>query len=256
MPTPSHEDKVRAVFGSRATIYTTSQPHADQEVLAWVVRLAKPEPGWRALDVATGTGHTAFALAPYVSSVVGIDLTPQMLAEAQALQARLGVTNVSFEVADVHRLPFGHADFDLVTCRRAGHHFSNIRLALSEMCRVLKPGGRLVIDDRSIPEDDEVDRIMNALDLLHDESHVREYRPSEWAAMLPEAGFRVESIEPFSRLRPISQLRRGVDGGNAAEIDRIMSGLTERHRAVMGVTERGGELHHLHFFVMIAAVKA
>jgi ubiquinone/menaquinone biosynthesis C-methylase UbiE len=253
--TPSQEDMVRAVFGARAAMYTTSQSHADREVLAWVVSCAKPNPRWKALDVATGTGHTAFALAPHVSHVVGTDLTPEMLAEAGMLRARNQVNNVVFGVADVHRLPFEAGRFDLVTSRRAPHHFSDIRKALGEMNRVLKPGGRLVIDDRSVPEDDEVDLLMNRLDVLHDASHVREYRPSTWRTMLEEAGFHVESIEPFSRLRPISHMKQGIAAASAAEIDRIMSGLTARQKSVLQVTPREGELEHLHFFVMIAAVK-
>ena len=252
---PSHQDKVRAVFGERAATYTASSSHTDPEVLAWVVERAKPEAHWRALDVATGTGHTAFALVPHVGHVTGVDLTPEMLAEARGLQARNGLRNVSFALADVHRLPFAAHTFDLVTARRAPHHFADIGRALAEMGRVLRPGGRLVIDDRSVPEDDEVDEIMNRLDVLHDASHVREYRPSEWRVLLAEADFRVESVEPFALLRPISALHRDALPADCAAIDRIMARLTERQRSLMGVTHRDGELHHLHFFVMIAAVK-
>jgi ubiquinone/menaquinone biosynthesis C-methylase UbiE len=253
---PSHHDKVRAVFGERAATYTTSASHTAPDVLARLVEMARPDPGWLALDVATGTGHTAFALAPHVRHVVGIDLTPEMLAEGRGLQARNGLDNVSFAMADAHRLPFAADTFDLVTARRAPHHFADIRRALAEMRRVMRPGGRLVIDDRSVPEDDEVDAIMNRLDTLHDASHVREYRPSRWRAMLGEAGFRIETLEPFALLRPVSALKRDAPPADCAAIDRIMVDLTERQRCLMGVTYRDGQLHHLHYFVMIAAVRA
>jgi ubiquinone/menaquinone biosynthesis C-methylase UbiE len=256
MSRPSHDDSVRAVFGERAATYTTSVSHTDPEVLARVVELARAEPDWLALDVATGTGHTAFAVAPHVRHVIGIDLTPQMLAQGLALQSRNGLRNVSFAVADAHRLPFASGAFDLVTARRAPHHFADVGRALAEMRRVLRPGGRLVIDDRSVPEDDEVDETMNRLDTLHDRSHVREYRPSEWRTMLADAGFGVETIEPFALLRPISALHRDAPPEDCAAIDRTMSELTERQRSVMGVSERDGQLWHLHFFVMIAAVTA
>jgi ubiquinone/menaquinone biosynthesis C-methylase UbiE len=145
----SNEDRVREIFGRRAATYTASAPHTDPEVLSWVVRRARPEAHSRALDIATGSGHTAFALAPYVSSVTGVDLTPEMLAEAEALKTRKGLSNVSFQIADAHEMPFAAQSFDLVVSRRAPHHFSDIGKALSEMFRVLRPGGRLVIDDRS-----------------------------------------------------------------------------------------------------------
>ncbi len=107
-----------------------------------------------------------------------------------------------------------------------------------------------------MPEDDEVDEIMNRLDTLHDRSHVRECRPSEWRTMLERAGFRVEIVEPYALMRSIGALHRDAPPADCAAIDRIMAGLTGRQRSVMGVTERDGELHHLHFFVMIAAVGA
>ncbi|MCZ7646344.1 MAG: methyltransferase domain-containing protein [Planctomycetota bacterium] len=253
--TRSPEDRARSIFGARAAHYATSASHTDPEVLAWLVQRVRPEPHWRVLDVATGAGHSAFALAPRVAHVTAVDLTSEMLAEARALQERNGLANVSFQLADVHRLPFADGGFDAVTSRRAPHHFSDLNLALKEMRRVLRPGGRLVIDDRSVPEDDEVDEIMNRLDVLHDASHVRQYRPSEWDARLRAAGFRIESVEPFARLRPLSQLTKGVEPERVAEIERILAGLDERQRAVMQVTIRDGELQHLHYFVMLAAVR-
>ncbi|MCZ7543583.1 MAG: class I SAM-dependent methyltransferase [Anaerolineae bacterium] len=98
--------KARAVFGARAAFYTTSACHADPEVLARVVALAGPQPSWAALDIATGTGHTALALAPHVRAVVATDITPEMLGEARALARARGVGNVRLCRADAHHLPF------------------------------------------------------------------------------------------------------------------------------------------------------
>ena len=164
--------------------------------------------------MATGTGHTAFAIAPHVRKVIASDLTPKMLEEAGALGLKLGVPNVELRVDDVHSLPDADGAFQLVTCRRAAHHFSQIDGALDEMRRVLVPGGRLVIDDRSIPEHDTVDPIMNALDRLHDGSHVREYRPGEWRTMLEGHGFRVDAVETYQRHRPLRALTHDVFGLN------------------------------------------
>ena len=57
------EEEAKRIFGERASRYTTSAAHTDPQVLARVVELAAPQPDWLVLDVATGTGHTAFALA-------------------------------------------------------------------------------------------------------------------------------------------------------------------------------------------------
>ncbi len=107
------------VFGPRAGFYASSPAHKDPGVLADVVRFCEPQPDWRALDVATGTGHTAFALAAHVASVAGVDITSEMLCEAKQLQKEAGVDNVRFLLADVHELPFEDASFDLAAARRA-----------------------------------------------------------------------------------------------------------------------------------------
>lgn len=257
----SIEDRARAVFSERADLYVTSPSHVDPQVLGWLVELAQPQPGWRVLDVATGTGHTAFAFAPYVAEIIGIDLTPRMLAEAEKLAAQSGVVNVRFVEADIHELPFDDEtfddeQFDLITCRRAAHHFSDIEEALAEMVRMLKPGGLLLIDDRSVPEDDFVDSIMNRLDWLHDESHVREYPPSEWRAMLEAAGCQVLTLDPYIRHRPLSSLTERVTPQNVAQIYSILGSLSSEQRQKLALEEMQGELWSNHWYVIIVAQKA
>lgn len=245
----------REVFGQRASFYTTSAAHTEKAVLDRVVALAQPHPVALVLDVGTGTGHTAFALAPHVKLVIATDITPEMLNEGRRLKDELGMQNVEFRMADAHELPFEDATFDIVTCRRAAHHFTDIARALREMKRVLKPDGRLVIDDRSVPEDDFVDATMNHLDLLHDPSHMREYRPSEWKTMLVEAGFEVEAIEPYTRHRPLSALTANAGSENAARIHAIIAVLDESQRAAMNVVEQDVEIYTNHWFVMAVGVK-
>lgn len=258
---PSIEDRARAVFSARADLYVSSASHVDPQVLGWLVEMAQPQPTWRVLDVATGTGHTAFAFAPYVAEIIGIDLTPRMLSEAEKLAVQQGVTNVRFVEADIHELPFDDetfddAQFDLVTCRRAAHHFSDIQEALAEMVRMLKPGGLLLLDDRSVPEDDFVDSIMNRLDWLHDESHVREYRPSQWQAMLEAAGCRVLTLATYVRHRPLSSLTERVSAQNVAQIRGILASLSPEQRQKLALVETDGELYSNHWYVILAAQKA
>ena len=253
MKTP--EQTAREIFGERAAMYTKSAAHTDPQVLAEVVRLAVPQADWSALDVATGTGHTAFALAPHVAHVVGTDLTPEMLAEGERLARERGVPNVRFCLADVHTLPFGDGAFHIVTCRRAAHHFSDIARALREMRRVLCTGGRLVIDERSVPEGDFVDERMNDLDRLHDESHVRQYRPSEWERLLSTSGFAVESLEPYIKHRPLTALTEGVSAANVRKIHAMLDSLSADQRRAFNLVEREDQLFLNHWYVMILAKK-
>jgi ubiquinone/menaquinone biosynthesis C-methylase UbiE len=246
---------VREIFGRRAAYYTASANHKDEAVLGRLVELAKPRPDGAVLDVATGTGHAAFALATRARYVAAVDVTPEMIAEGRKLQDERKAGNVLFGLADAHNLPFPGETFDIVNCRLAAHHFQDIGRALREMKRVLKTGGRLVINDRSVPEDAFAAETLNRLDVLHDRSHVREYRPSEWVRMLEDGAFAVEVLETYTRHRPLSSFTAKADPGDRDEIVRIVAGLTASQRAAMNVATMNCETYIDHWFVIAAAVK-
>ncbi len=193
-PGSETHQRVQAQFGAAARAYTTSAGHGDPAMLARVVELARPRPGDIALDIATGAGHTALALAPHVARVVAYDLTPQMLQETERNARARGLLNVETRQGAAEDLPFADANFEIVTVRQAPHHFADIRRAVREMARVVKPSGRLVVVDSTSPEDDELDRQYNHIEKLRDPSHVRNYRSSEWRAMMEEAGLRIENL--------------------------------------------------------------
>jgi len=245
----------RAVFGRRADFYTTSPTHTDRVTIDRLLAMAPigPQDTW--LDIGTGTGHTALALAEQVRCVIGSDLTPEMLNEAVGLTLESGVTNVSWHLADVHGLPYLDASFEGVTCRRAAHHFTDIDLALREILRVLPPGGWLLIDDRSAPENQTVDEIMDHLDRLHDPSHVRQYRPSVWRELLSRTGFELQSLSTYTQHRPIASLTRGVAPSDAQRIEQIVASVSEDARRLMNVMQRAGTTYLNHWYLMLAARK-
>src|SRR5258706_10939972 len=202
-------DEIRALardmFGRAADAYVASLGHATGSDLRRLVELAAPTPGDNALDISTGGGHTALALAPHVGHMVASDLTPRMLAAARAFIGARGVTNVNFVVADAERLPFLDATFTLVTARIAPHHYADIRAAVKEMARVLAPGGGLVLEDNIAPEDPLLDALVNEWDGRRDPSHVREYTVSEWRGLLAEAGLEVMHVETARKAQDFTE---------------------------------------------------
>src|SRR3989338_7522590 len=136
---------VKKQFGVHAQNYVSSADHARSDSLERVVDLLQPQPHWRALDVATGGGHTALALASRVQSVLATDLTPEILAAAEKFVRGQGITNVDFREADATLLPCADSEFDLVTCRVAPHHFPDCAAFVREMARVLRPGGAALV---------------------------------------------------------------------------------------------------------------
>ncbi|MGE5404034.1 MAG: class I SAM-dependent methyltransferase, partial [Candidatus Saccharibacteria bacterium] len=191
----NHRETVINNFGSAAANYRSSTIHGNAEKLAQMVQLLGVQTEYVVLDVATGAGHTALALAPQVKQVTAIDITGQMLAQARAETEIRGLDNIDFIEADVHKLPFADDVFDVVACRYAAHHFSEIQTAIDEMHRVLKPGGRLYILDCSVVGDAATKDIVNKAETLRDDSHICLYSKEEWKTMLAKAGFQVKHSE-------------------------------------------------------------
>lgn len=105
-------------------------------------------PGMRVLDLASGTGDPALAVAHAIGPdghITVTDLSPGMLATAEANMREAGFANASFQVADAEDLPFADSEFDVVLSRIGSMYFVDIQRALKEICRVLKPGGRVAL---------------------------------------------------------------------------------------------------------------
>lgn len=201
MEDQSIKERVQAQFGAAAQSYVTSSAHARGDDLQRLVELARLRGDERVLDIATGGGHTALAFARHAREVVASDLTSRMLEAAEAFIRGQGVTNVRFERADAEALPFDDASFDIVTARIAPHHFPDPRRFVFEVARVLRPGGRFLLDDNMAPEDPELDAFMNRFEQWRDPSHVRACTIAEWRGWMEQAGLRVEQAEPLTRKR-------------------------------------------------------
>src|SRR5215475_7800191 len=93
-PAAAVHERVQAQFGAAAEAYGTSLVHVDPTALQRVVELARPKAEDAALDIATGAGHTALALAPHVARVIAYDLTQEMLRETRRNATERGLTNV------------------------------------------------------------------------------------------------------------------------------------------------------------------
>ena len=183
---------VREQFSQHADYYAQSSAHAKGDTLDVILDFAAPKGTERTLDIATGTGFTAFALAPKVAYVVATDLTPEMVAKAAELVQEQGIQNVAFSVAAAESLPFATASLDLVTCRLAPHHFQDVAKFLREVHRVLRTDGLFCLVDSVSPESEKLIAWQNRVETLRDNSHVYGYPPSQWDAMITDAGFSLE----------------------------------------------------------------
>jgi ubiquinone/menaquinone biosynthesis C-methylase UbiE len=177
-----------------AEAYATGEHKAGRE-LELVIEYAAPTGKERVLDIGTGAGHTALALAPRVADVVLTDPVDAMLATARRLFQTAGLWNAQFVRAGAEQLPFPKASFDIVTTRLAAHHFDDVARAMREVARVLRPGGMFIFVDTTAPEDSESAAYQNEVELLRDPTHRRIYTEREWAAFIEQAGLQIEKQE-------------------------------------------------------------
>jgi ubiquinone/menaquinone biosynthesis C-methylase UbiE len=184
----AHRDLVVDQFTKQAVPFSTAPAIRDAEALALLVQFAGAGPDDETLDVACGPGLVVCACAKVVRRATGIDVTPAMIERARAHAAEEGVENVAWQVGDVLPLPYPDATFSLVTSRFAFHHFPDPGAVLTEMARVCRPGGRvLVVDLTASPEPAKADAF-NRMERLRDPSHTRALTLAELRALFPAAG--------------------------------------------------------------------
>lgn len=245
-------------FNRQASHYDKQWNDWNRESLRWMLEHAGAGPQDRVLDVATGAGFTAEAFAPHVAAVVGLDVSEGMIAQAR----KRAPENVTFELGGAEKMPFPDASFDIVTCRIAAHHFVSVPDFLAESHRVLRPGGRLLVADTIVPDDEpELDAWQNRVELLRDPSHQRNLTPAEWRSLVTAAGFEVTASSheggPIGITMEDWFVKSGCTGAAADEVRRMFHEADARTRAAFAIEELpGGDVGFSWQRIVLAAVRA
>ncbi|HXZ56197.1 MAG TPA: methyltransferase domain-containing protein [Gaiellaceae bacterium] len=164
-------DVTRERFGRTAERIAELQDARAAELEEKIVHFLAPTGEERALDSGTGTGALAFALAPHVREVVGVDVVPELLEQARKRAAQ--VPNATFVEGDATALPFGYGEFDLAGTLRTFHHLPRPELAMAELVRVTRSGGRLLVVDQIAPVDPLAAVELNRFEQARDPTHTR-----------------------------------------------------------------------------------
>jgi ubiquinone/menaquinone biosynthesis C-methylase UbiE len=179
----------------------------------------QPRGDERALDVGTGAGALALALAPLVREVVGLDPVPELLALARE-RAR---PNTEFVEGDGAALPFPDASFDLAGTHRTLHHVAQPERVVAELARVTRPGGRVLVVDQLAPDDPAAATALHEFETVRDPSHTRLLRDVELRVLFAENGLSVLRERREEELRELAAYLdlAGCAGGPRARAETL-----------------------------------
>ncbi len=233
-----HENRVRDEFTRQAATFSASPAITDGALtLRFIDALGEAARG-SVLDVACGPGILSAAIAKTARQVVAFDLTPHMLTKAAQRCAEAGLDNVTFREGNA-----------------AVHHFDRPGRAMSEIFRVLRPGGSFVIADVISSELPAEAELQNAIEILRDPSHVRMLPGSELAALVRGAGFAIESLASWDKPREFEEWMGIVnDASRIPPLRAVVRALASAGvSAGMGLSIDGDEIRFCHRWNLIAA---
>ena len=233
-------------YARQAERYAESSLHRRGESLEAVHRLAAATSADTVLDLGTGTGFTAFAVAGDAARVIAADLTPEMLELARRLARERGLdAKLEWTLSAAESLPFRDDSIPVITCRYASHHFHDLPRALRELARVTQPRGRVVICDAVAPEAPGLTELMNELEQIRDPTHVWDYPISQWLQeLLPAAGLEVRDVVRGKNPQLFSEWV-GRAGTPREAVDRLVQMFTtasEEARTAFEVRREGAEI--------------
>ncbi len=232
MKTESSENQ----FNKQAALYAASPVHRYGPSLPVLIEMAEPKATDVALDVATGTGNTAFALAAHVGQITGLDIASGMLAQARSRADEEKVTNIDFieGSAEELRLPDGH--FSLVVSRHAPHHFHHAEKFLREVGRVLSAEGRLVLADQISPSA-QVSEWIEKWERTRDPSHFLQRTIVDWRELTNAAGFKwiKDQVVPYELPFEWWVNQAGCDAQTFDQLRRQASNANDAVRQAVGL---------------------
>jgi ubiquinone/menaquinone biosynthesis C-methylase UbiE len=156
-------------FARTAVRVAARQDSRAARLAAEVRDFVQPRGDERALDVGTGAGALAFALAPLVEEVVGLDPVPELLELARVR----ALPNTEFVEGDGTVLPFPDASFDLTGTHRTLHHVAEPVRVVTELARVTRTDGRVLVVDQLAPADPAAAAAQHEFETARDPSHTR-----------------------------------------------------------------------------------
>lgn len=253
----AHHRRITEEFTRQADSMPTASVFTDRNVVDRIKAAARVADKMRVLDVGCGPGIMTAALAYDAKEIVAFDITPEMISRARQRCETEGLTNVQFQVGQAEKLPFEDASFNVIVTRLTFHHFSDPAIVLSEMKRVIKPGGTIIIADIISSEIPEESELHNALEILRDPSHIRMIPRSEFKELIESAKLNIKEEDSWIKKREFSEWIQITNSPErAAPLSIVMRSLAKAEiKAGIGLKLNGAALEFNHQWLLLAVEK-
>lgn len=180
----THQAKIIEQFTRQAIPFTQVQAHSDAvQVLIELSDVCKND---NVLDVACGPGIVTCEFALYADHVSGIDITPEMILQAEKRQLEKGIKNMTWDIGNSVSLPYPDNSFSIVLTRYSFHHLLEPQRTLSEMIRVCKTGGMVIVADVAV--ESSKSKYYDNLEKMRDPSHTHALTHEEFALLFLNSG--------------------------------------------------------------------
>lgn len=179
-----HQSKIIEQFSQQAIPFAQVPGHFD--ALQILIELSGVGSEDNVLDVACGPGLVACEFARHAKQVSGIDITPAMIDQAQKRQKEQNLQNLDWAVGKAVPLPYADDSFSLVITRYSFHHMLSPKMALTEMIRVCRPNGRVLVADVAVAP--EKSGPYDRLEIIRDPSHTHALTRDEFTGLFKGSG--------------------------------------------------------------------
>lgn len=187
----SQHDINRQQYKNNSVSYLNSEAHSQGIEFQKMRDVLQSIPSAQVLDLGCGAGHVSYQVANFAESVIAYDLSDEMVALVDKTAQSKNLHNISVCQGAAEALPFLDQSFDVVISRYSAHHWQDISMAFKEVYRVLKPQGMVIFVDILGCENAVLDTFLQAIELIRDPSHVKNYDLSEWTEFCGKHQFKV-----------------------------------------------------------------
>ncbi len=253
-----HQRQIKEEFSRQANTFSDAAALTDSGVVDRIRSATGLGIKLRVLDVGCGPGIVTEALAGDGHEIVALDLTPEMVRMARKRCQDSGFFNVHYVIGQAEKLPFEEDAFNVVVTRLTIHHFADPGVVCSDVARIIRSKGRLIVADIVSSENADESELHNALEKLRDPSHVRMISSNAMKDLVETTGLEVIQEDQWTMQREFWEWMQIVNSRARAEpIFIVMSSLAKVGiEAGIDIKFNGRTVYFKHHWILLVVEKS